>query len=103
MKHAIPHDLDQDTLRTVVDKALNTYAANLAQYEPKVEWTGEKKVNIGFSVKGLNLKGQLDLRPSSVEVDLDVPFVLRPFKKKAISVIEREFNTWLARAHAGEL
>ena len=103
MKHSIPHDLDQDILQTVVDKALRSYAADLAQYEPKVEWSNDKQVMIGFAVKGLTLKGQLDLRPKAVDVDLDVPFVLRPFKKKAIAVIEREFNTWLARARAGEI
>ena len=103
MKHAIPHDLDQETLRTVVDKALRSYAADLSQYDPTVDWKNEQQVLIGFAVKGLSLKGRLDLKPTTVDVDLDVPFVLRPFKKKAIAVIEREFNTWLTRAKAGEI
>ena len=38
-----------------------------------------------------------------IEMDLDVPFVLRPFKGKAMGVIEEEIKKWIAKAKAGEL
>jgi hypothetical protein len=33
-------------------------------------------------------------------MDLDVPFLLRPFQGKAISVIEGEIKEWLAKEKA---
>ena len=35
--------------------------------------------------------------------ELDVPFLLRPFKKKAIDVIEQEIKKWVKKAENGEV
>ena len=36
-------------------------------------------------------------------MELDVPFLLKPFKGKALGVIEEEIKKWMAKAEAGEL
>ena len=36
-------------------------------------------------------------------LDLDVPFVFRLFKSKAVEVIEREVRVWIDKAKRGEL
>ncbi len=103
MKHAVPHGLDADLAKRAVDQALQSYAQRFSEYQPKVSWPSAQRASIQFSVKGITLKGAVDLRPKSIDLDLNVPFVLRVFKKKAIAVIEREIQTWLDKAERGEL
>ena len=40
---------------------------------------------------------------SSIELELDVPFLFRPFRKQAIRVIEEEVQEWIEKAKAGDL
>ena len=41
--------------------------------------------------------------PNAIELDLDVPFLLRPFKSQALGVIETEIKAWIAKAKKGEV
>jgi hypothetical protein len=63
-----------------------------------VDWLSANTAHISFNVKGLNLSGSLEVLERSIEMDLDVPFMLRPFKGQALSVIEGEINEWISRA-----
>ena len=103
MKHVIRHNLDIDEARTVARKALESYADRLSEYSPRVGWPRDNRAEVSFSVKGVNLSGTVDVSPSTYELDLEVPFLLRVFKKKAIAVIDREINVWLTKARNGEL
>jgi hypothetical protein len=103
MKHSISHDLDPGTLKRAIDAALRSYAAELSKYSPTIDWVSDEQVGIGFSVKGLSLAGQIQLKPKTIDLNLDVPFILRPFKKKAIAIIEREIGVWIDRARREEL
>jgi hypothetical protein len=68
-----------------------------------MQWVGAKDARIEFSVKGLKLQGTIGILPRAIELDLDVPFVFRLFKNKAVDVIEREVRNWIAKAKRGEL
>ena len=103
MKHSISHDLNLADAREVADKALESYQAKLAKYEPKVDWVSEKRADISFKAKGISISGYIELADKAMDVDLDVPFILRPFKAKAISVIEEEVNDWVDKKKRGEL
>ncbi len=103
MKHEIPHDLEPAIARIVASRALDSYRARFADYHPRVEWVSERDANIEFHVKGLRLHGSVNLLPHAIQFDLDVPFVLKLFKGRAIDVIEREVRHWIAKAKAGEL
>ena len=61
------------------------------------------RAEISFNVKGMSLSGTLEVQPKAIEMDLDVPFLLKPFKGTAISVIEEEIKSWLAKEKAGQL
>jgi len=54
-------------------------------------------------VKGMALRGALEVLPTAIELDLEVPFLLRPFKGQAISVIEGEIKDWIAKARTGAI
>jgi len=103
MKHVVPHDLDEEKAQKVAQSAFDSYKKRFSDYNPTVTWSSPKRADIAFKVKGITLKGGVDIKPSSYELDLEVPFLLKPFKGKAISVIEEEINKWIGKAKAGQL
>jgi hypothetical protein len=103
MKHSVAHDLGEEEAKNVANSAFDSYKARFAEYRPTATWVGDKHADISFSVKGLSLKGTIDLKPQSFELDLAVPFLLKPFKGKALGVIEEEIRKWIGKAKAGQL
>jgi hypothetical protein len=80
-----------------------SYAERFAKYNPTTTWVSDDKANVSFSVKGMTLNGELTVTDEHIDMDLDVPFLLKPFKGKALSVIEEEIKKWVAKAKAGEV
>lgn len=102
MKHVVPHDLGQERAKQIAQAAFNSYKERYAKYSPKARWN-DNHADIDFSVKGVSLTGAIDVTPRSIEMDLDVPFLFKPFKGKALSLIDQEIKKWLAKAEAGEV
>jgi hypothetical protein len=103
MKHQIAHDLDFNLAKEVAVRAFESYQKRFADYQPRMTWINDRNARIEFSIKGLKLQGSIGIAPRAIELDLDVPFVFRVFKSKAIDVIEREVRIWLDKAKRGEL
>lgn len=103
MKHVIKHDLEIEMARKAMKKAFEAYVAKFEKYKPTASWKDENNVQIGFEAKGIKLGGDVSLRPNEIEVDMTVPFLMKPFQNKAIEVVEGEINEWIGRAKAGEL
>ena len=103
MKHLVEHDLDEEQAKKVAHAAFESYKVRFADYNPTVNWVSDKRANIAFKVKGVSLKGGVEVKPTNFELELDVPFLLKPFRGKAIAVIEEEIKSWIAKAKAGEI
>jgi hypothetical protein len=103
MKHVIQHDLDMPTAKRATDRAFEEYSRRYPDYHPSLSWTDERHAEVGFKAKGVKLSGAILLEEKSITLDLDVPFLFRPFQKMALDVIEREVRVWLEKARAGEL
>ena len=103
MQHAIKHGLTHDQAKATVRSAIESYSQKLAKYSGKVVWQGDSKVTIAVSAKGVNLEGSLSIEPDRYVVDVDIPFLLRPFRSRAMQVVEAETQTWIAKAKAGQL
>lgn len=103
MKHEIAHSLDIPTAKKVTDRAFAEYSARYPQYHPTFAWATDRRADIGFNAKGIKLKGSMEVAEGKILMDLDVPFLLRPFKSVAIEVIEREVKVWIGKAQAGEI
>jgi hypothetical protein len=103
MKHAVPHNLGQEKAKQVAQAAFASYQERYAKYAPQANWVSDQRAEITFSVKGMKLSGAMLVRPTEIEMELDVPFVLRPFKGKALGVIEEEMKKWISKAQAGEI
>ena len=102
-RHSVVHDLKPEKARQVADAAFASYKEKLAQYNPETKWVSDKKAEISFGVKGVSLHGALEVNETSIDMELDVPFLLRPFQGTAMRVIETEIASWVEKAKAGEI
>lgn len=103
MKHSVPHDLSLELAKKAADAALQAYSARFAEYDPQVVWVNDRLAEVTFSVKGLSMKGTFEIMDTAVDMDMEVPFLLRPFKNKALEVIEQQIIQWIDKARRGEL
>ncbi|HHH30448.1 MAG TPA: hypothetical protein ENK57_19195 [Polyangiaceae bacterium] len=103
MKHRIHHGLDLDLAKRALDKAMEAYSARFADYNPMFEWQSETQARLGFKAKGVKVAGDIEVVGPEITVDLEVPFILRIFKGKAMDVIDKEVRAWVEKARNGEL
>lgn len=103
MKHTIDTGLDKALSKKAIDKAMEDYKARFAEYHPRFDWTGEDRGEFGFKAKGVSLGGRIAVRDRAIDVDMEVPFLLRVFQGKAMKVIEDQVKHWVERAKKGEL
>lgn len=103
MKHSVRHDLGIDQAKKVTRAALDSYSEKFAKYNPTVSWQSETRAKIGFTAKGVSLDGAIEVNSSSIDLELEVPFLLRPFRGKALSVIEGEIQEWIGKAKDGQI
>jgi hypothetical protein len=103
MKHVIKHYLGQDLARKTVLAAWNEYQSRFSKYRPSLTWKNEYFALVGFEAKGLTFRGRFEIHAASIDIDLDVPFVMRPFKGIALAAVEREIGRWVARSKTGQL
>jgi hypothetical protein len=103
MKHSVPHDLGKDGAKKAALAAFNHYGTRFAKYQPTATWTRDDRADISFTAKGITLKGVLEIKDKSIDMDLDVPFLLRPFKDKALAAVDREIGGWIDKARRGEV
>jgi hypothetical protein len=102
-KHAVKHDLAPDVAKRVLEKALESYKERFPEYSPTSTWKGDSRVDVNFSVKGMKVDGRVDLEPGQIVIDLDVPFLLKPFKKQAVELVEAQIHKWIKRSKDGEI
>ena len=56
-----------------------------------------------LKAQGVQVDGKIDLEPGQIVMDLDVPFLLKPFKKQAIEIVEGQIQKWIQKAKSGEI
>lgn len=98
MKHEIPHDLGQAKAKEITEKALAAYQTKFAEYDPKLQWKNDSLAEIGCTIKGMKIGGTVEVKDQSIALDIDVPFLLKPFKGMAVEAIEGEIRRWIAQA-----
>jgi hypothetical protein len=103
MKHSVPHDLGKDGAKRAAVAAFNYYSERYAKYNPTATWKTDDSADVSFTAKGMTLKGALEIKPTSIDMDLDIPFLLRPFKDKALGYVDKEIGAWVDKARRGEV
>lgn len=81
----------------MAERAFDHYRERYAKYEPRLTWRSDTQADASFSAKGLKLSGTVELLPSAIALELQVPLVLRIFKSRAIAIVEREVAHWCAQ------
>ena len=51
----------------------------------------------------VRLRGEMEITPGTIEMELDVPLLLRPFRKRALAIVDEETRGWIEKAKAGEI
>lgn len=103
MEKTFEHDLSKDQAKKVAQKAFDAYMEEFSDYNPQANWVQDDEAEVSFSAKGVTLEGRFKLRENDIFMEMDVPFLLKPFKGKAVSVVEEEINKWIQKAKDGEL
>ncbi len=103
MKQTVAHDLPADLARQAANAALAHFQQRFPASQITPRWLSADEAIIQFSLRGFQLKPRIRLRPGSIEVEMDIPLLARPFEARARARIERELALWLDKARRGEL
>jgi putative polyhydroxyalkanoate system protein len=91
---SVPHALGQEAaterLQGILEKMKERYQSQISDLEES--WQGNV-LSFGFKTFGFAIKGTMDVQPTEVKVDCDLPFAAMMFKGK----IEQELKTTLGR------
>ena len=88
---SVPHRLTQDEARTRLQKGLTDlkaqHAASIAQVAES--WNGNE-MNFRLTAMGQAITGRVDVQPSSIKLDIDLPWLIAAFAEKFRPRIEQE-------------
>lgn len=102
MKHTIKHELPIDVAKKATQKAFESYAERFEKFNPTANWKSDYAATVGFEAKGIKLGGDIALREDAIDIEMEVPFLFKPFRAKAVTIIEEEIVKWIERARKGE-
>lgn len=97
-RHVFSHPLDEAGARALIGQAFAHYAERYPAAKLQLQWTSERQAELQGMARGLTMRAHIELQESRCVLDVEVPFVLRPFKDLAQRAIEREVKRWLERA-----
>src|SRR4051794_39555199 len=100
MKHRFLHGVDQDRAANAVKQAFQHYHRRYPNYGLDLAWTGPFSATLSFRAKGLAIRCDLAIEPDAVEVEVDLPLILRPFQGRVKTLAEREARVWIERLSA---
>ena len=103
MKKVIPHDLDKAKAKKVIDKAVEAYADDAAQYSPDFKWINDSTAKLTLTVMRKQITADITLNDKDVTLDVTVPPAFKIFEKKALSLVDEEVKKWLKKAKAGAI
>ena len=104
MKHSVKHGIsDLSRVKTVIEKAYDSYKERLSDYNPTLSWIEEHKAKVSFEVMKKTIEASFQIQPEEVLIEGDIPFLFRPFEGKIKSVVGSEVEKWVKKAEAGEV
>ena len=103
MKHSVKHGLSKDVAKKATQKAFDAYKERFEKYDPDAKWLSDDEATVSFSAKGVTLEGNVKINDNDIEIKMDVPFLLKPFKSKAVGVVEDEITKWVEKAKNGDI
>lgn len=103
MQHRVRHGIGRALAIQATRAAMESYSTKYGAYSPKTRWTSDHEARVVFQAKGITLEGSIEVLDDEVVLEMDIPFLLRPFQRRGLEIVEREIHAWCARAERGEL
>ena len=98
MKHSVDHPLETEKAKEVLDRALDTYREHYVENSVATSWVDERTATVDFQVTGKKIAGSITVCESCYDIDLKLPWMLRPFKKRIAQSLDSELQRWIERA-----
>ena len=98
MKHSVQHPLEPAKARELLDRALDTYRAHYAEHSVETCWVDDDTATVDFEVTGKKVGASSKVCSDSYDIDLKLPWMLRPFKRRIAQSFETELQRWIAHA-----
>lgn len=97
MQYKLPHGLTNEAVRAQLDKAAVEFSRKFPKHKPTLTWKDKAKTQAQVTFKALGSKVEVDLQleEEAVLVSAQLPFLLRPFGKKAEQVVRSQVAQWL--------
>lgn len=97
LEMSIPHQLSQQEAVTRIQQLLKKLADEQKDVVSNVkeEWNGNNG-QFAFNAKGFDLSGKIQVNPSSVDINADLPFMVSLFSGKIKSIITEKATELLA-------
>jgi hypothetical protein len=96
-RHVFTHSLDDAGAHALIDEAFAHYAGRYPAANLQLNWQSQSHAELHGVARGLKLRAKIELQVGHCLLDVDVPFLLRPFQDVAQRAIEREVKRWLER------
>jgi hypothetical protein len=104
MKHSVKHGIsDLSRVKTVIEKAYDSYKERLSDYNPQLAWIEEHSAKVSFEIMKKKIEARFKIEPKEVLIEGDIPFLFKPFEGKIKSVVGNEVEKWVKKAEAGEI
>jgi hypothetical protein len=83
LNFSVPHQLGKQEAKSRLDDLFPSLESKYASIisDTRYEWLGDR-CDFSLSIKGMNASGQIDVRETQVDLDLDLPFAAVFFKDK---------------------
>jgi hypothetical protein len=98
MKQAIAHYLGKDEALSAATDAFHSYEKEYGEYQPRIRWLTRYEAEVSFIIKGMKLKSSIEIDAHQIRLGMDIPFLLLPFKRQALDVIQAEITSRLRLA-----
>ncbi len=102
MKHSVRHTLAPDRAKDLLDRALGAYRQNYAEYDVATSWLDAETAEVGFKVSGTRIGGRITVCDDCYDIDVRVPWIFRPFRRKITATVDEEFRRWLQQEAAAD-
>jgi hypothetical protein len=103
MKKTIDTGLNVADSKRALTGAMDAYKARFAEYDPRFNWVSDTRGEFGFTAKGIEIGGNMEIRDNEVDVEMEVPFLFRIFQGRAMDVIREQIDLWVGKVKRGEV
>ncbi len=104
MKYVTKHGIDDlDRVKTVIEKAYDSYKERLSEYNPNLTWKDDRNATVSFSVMKKSLNTDFEITEDEVRIEGKIPFIFKPFEGKIEKVVGGEIEKWIVKAKNGEV